>query len=71
MHKTATPLDANIHLYIQSADIYWASMKYPALLGAGERAANKADKHSCFHTSGRQITKKYEKHILCQVYGEK
>lgn len=44
IYKPATSLDANIHLYIQSTDIYWAPIMYQALLGATERVANKRDK---------------------------
>lgn len=46
-------------------------MKYPALLGAGERATNKTEKYSCFHTSGKQITKKNMKNPSSVRYMEK
>lgn len=41
-------------------------MRYQAHLGAGERAANKAGKNSCFHTETES-----EKHVLGQTRARK
>lgn len=42
--------------------------KSSTLLGAVERAVNKADEKSCFHPAGkRTIKNKQEKHILSRM----